>query len=100
MISNRTKFIIAAGAAFLVYTQYQRAKAVVTTKLNPASDQNLVYQGVNAAGEKLTGQTGFSLGSWLYDVMNPNEAERLGLSEPGDRDSQRQDNRNNESIAE
>lgn len=39
-----------AGAAY-VYSQREKIKQVVTEDLNPASDQNVVYQGVtNAVG--------------------------------------------------
>ena len=47
------------------------AAAAVGRSVNPASDQNLIYRGVNAVGGAVTGDGDFSLGSWLYDVMNP-----------------------------
>ena len=37
---------------------------------NPASDQNVIYGGVNTLGAKVTGDTSFSLGSWIYDLVN------------------------------
>lgn len=51
------------------------AKQVVTQDLNPASDKNIAYRGVNAAGAALTGNASFSLGSWLYDVMHPSQLD-------------------------
>lgn len=45
----------------------------VQTSFNPASDQNLIYRGVNAIGGAATGSNDFSLGSWLYDVFNTPE---------------------------
>lgn len=38
--------------------------------VKPTSDQNMIYQGVNKVGEKLTGDKGFSLGGWIYDVTH------------------------------
>lgn len=49
----------------------ETAKDVVKKDLNPTSDKNLAYRGVNAVGEAITGDQNFSLGSWLYDVFNP-----------------------------
>lgn len=43
--------------------------------INPASDQNLAYRGVNAVGAAVTGSESFSLGSWLYEVFNPNQPD-------------------------
>lgn len=39
--------------------------------VNPTSDQNLAYRGVNAVGAAVSGDPSWSLGSWLYDVFNP-----------------------------
>lgn len=43
----------------------------VSTTINPASDQNIVYRGVNAVGGAISGDDSWSLGSWIYDVFNP-----------------------------
>jgi hypothetical protein len=61
-----------AGAAFS--NGVSSAADFVGTRLNPASDQNLMYGGVNAVGGAITGTSDFSLGSWLYDVINPEPA--------------------------
>jgi len=42
----------------------------IGTAVNPLSDQNLAYRGVNAAGAAVSGDKSFSLGSWLYDVFH------------------------------
>lgn len=46
------------------------AKVLVTEKLNPASDKNIVYDGVNAALQAVTGQKNQTLGGWIYDVTH------------------------------
>lgn len=43
---------------------------VASTKLNPVSDQNVAYQGVNSIGAWLSGNNKFDLGSSVYDVTH------------------------------
>lgn len=45
-------------------------KKVVTEDLNPVSDKNLAYTAVNSVGSSLTGDSSFSLGSWIYDKLH------------------------------
>jgi hypothetical protein len=45
------------------------AKAPINV-VNPASDQNIIYKGVNGVGSYITGDKDFSLGGWLYGVFN------------------------------
>lgn len=47
------------------------AAGAVGDAVDPTSDTNLAYRGVNRVGEVLTGDPSFSLGSWLYDKYNP-----------------------------
>lgn len=56
---------IIAGGLLLLYL-LKRGEDIVTTKLNPASTQNLAYAGVNALGSAATGDSSFNLGSWIY----------------------------------
>lgn len=71
------KYVAAAaviGAAYLVYKASQGAQAVkeiITEDLNPTSDKNVVYKGVNAVGASVTGDQGFTLGGWLFCKFNP-----------------------------
>ena len=46
------------------------AEEVVTEDLNPVSDQNLAYRGVNGIGAALTGEEDFRLGRWIYDITH------------------------------
>lgn len=54
------------------------AASAVGQAVNPTSDQNLAYRGVNAVGEAVTGDASFSLGAWLFEAFNPGavQAER------------------------
>lgn len=74
-------FAILAGVAvagFLAYKIYSGASKTleagakfVTEDINPASDQNLIYRGLN----ELTGgdNADSSLGTRIYDFFHPNE---------------------------
>ena len=65
-------YIIAAGGLAFWYLKNQAGEVIeaVGTAVNPASQDNLVNQGVSAIGEVITGEEGFSLGSALYDLFN------------------------------
>lgn len=45
----------------------------VVNAVNPASDQNLIYRGVNAIGSAATGSNDWSLGGAIYDWTHPDE---------------------------
>jgi hypothetical protein len=72
-----TVFGVVAVSAVLYYVATKvveklgGAAGSVANSVNPTSDKNLVYRGVNQVGEVLTGDASFSLGSWLYDKFNP-----------------------------
>ncbi len=62
---------IAAGLAWLLFGDaIKRALAATADAVNPASDQNLAYRGVNAVGAAISGRDSFSLGSWVYDLFH------------------------------
>lgn len=48
--------------------------AAVVDSVNPASDNNLVYSGVNSVGKVISGDKDFTLGGWIYDFTHPNQA--------------------------
>jgi len=77
---------IAAGVVLVAgwYVKRQAGEALdkVGQAVNPTSDQNLAYKGVNSVGEALTGDDAFSLGSWLYDLTHPNEGKDLTAPVP------------------
>lgn len=67
--------VVAIGAAYLLARKagatVSDAAAAVGTAVNPVSDQNLAYKGVNAVGSAVTGDQSFSLGGWIYDLTHP-----------------------------
>jgi len=74
--ADRSALMIAAGAALGLYlvTRLQAAGAVVGTKLNPASRENLIYDDViGGLGRSVSGDSSWSLGGWLYDLTHPTE---------------------------
>jgi hypothetical protein len=53
---------------------------VVTEDLNPASDKNVVYRGVNSIGTQITQDSSFNLGNKLWEWFNPAQvAKEKGL---------------------
>ena len=42
----------------------------VPAALNPASDKNLAYTGVNAVGQTVSGDDSWTLGGWIYDITH------------------------------
>lgn len=67
--------LVVAGAVvyFLFGSKLKAAAAAVGTAVNPTSDRNLAYRGVNAVGAAITGRDSFSLGSWIYDKVHGDE---------------------------
>lgn len=49
----------------------QAVGKVAATKLNPYSGSNVLYDNViGGAGRAVSGDSGWTLGGWLYDVIN------------------------------
>lgn len=73
-----------SAAAGSVGTSIAAVAEDAVNAINPASDQNLAYRGVNAIGSAVTGDNSFSLGSWLYDKFNadPLAASSTPLTAP------------------
>lgn len=66
---DRRLMLIGTGTALLAlaWLVYRRGLSAI----NPASDDNIVYAGVNAAGEALTGAQDWNLGAAIYDMTTP-----------------------------
>lgn len=65
---------LAVGALAVGLYLFKRNAGAMLNAVNPTSDSNLAYKGVNAVGDQLDdGQDNdsFSLGSWLYDMTHP-----------------------------
>lgn len=70
--------LIAVAAVYAIYNAKKAAgavadtaKQVITKDLNPASDQNLAYRGVNGVGAAVSGDSSWTLGGWIYDITHP-----------------------------
>lgn len=61
---------VASDAAGQAWEGIKDGAATVGGWVNPVSDQNLAYQGVNAVGGALTGEQNWSLGGAVYDWFN------------------------------
>jgi hypothetical protein len=62
---------VASQAAGEAWDSAKTGAATVGGWVNPVSDENLAYRGVNAVGEAVTGNADWSLGSAIYDWINP-----------------------------
>lgn len=70
--------MVAAAAMTLYVLVKQEATAAakaVGRAVDPTSDQNLAYSGVNAVGSAISGDQHWTLGGWLYDVFNPDQMQ-------------------------
>lgn len=76
--------VIAIGAAVAVvglvlYRGIGKVGQVLSEDLNPASDKNLAYRGVNGIGSWLSGDSSWTLGGALFDaVHNPDGSVKEG----------------------
>ncbi|WP_295797418.1 hypothetical protein [uncultured Microbulbifer sp.] len=59
----------AIGGGLFLYAK----RGAIGQALNPTSDQNIAYKGVNAVGSTVTGEDDFSLGVWLYEKTHPEQ---------------------------
>src|SRR5262245_39147956 len=48
--------------------------AAVGRAVNPVSDQNLIYRGIGAVGGAVSGDSSWSLGGAIYDLLHPQDA--------------------------
>lgn len=78
--------VIAGVAIYFVAKKIGGAAAdaaqAVGDAINPTKDTNLAYRGVNAIGAAVSGDDSFSLGSWIYDITHPGEAEAIRSTPP------------------
>lgn len=66
-----------AGAAYLVY----RARNIGDA-LNPASSENIAYQGASSVASTISGQP-VTFGGWLWELLHPGQvAQEAALAAP------------------
>ena len=76
--------LLGLAVMFIVYREVKNnlsaAADFASTKLNPASSENLIYDGlIGGVGRAVTGDEDFSLGGYIYDVTHPGTTD---LSKP------------------
>jgi ABC-type uncharacterized transport system permease subunit len=71
---NWKTILAVTGAGIVVYLFFKReagaALKAVGQAVNPVSDKNLAYQGVNAVGSAITGDKAWTLGGAIYDLFH------------------------------
>lgn len=74
-----TVAVLALGAVWyaskMAAESAQSAAGAVIDALNPVSDKNLAYRGVNSVGGVIAGNPTWSLGSATYELMHPWDAD-------------------------
>jgi len=69
-----------AVAAYWIGTKVSAGAGSVAQAVNPTSDRNLAYRGVNSIGQSVTGDGYWNLGGWLYDVTHPGIQTQIAAS--------------------
>ena len=67
-MTTRDYITIGIGLAglYIAWKGTQVVKSTIAEDLNPASDKNIIYRGVNALGQAVTGDDSWALGTSLY----------------------------------
>jgi hypothetical protein len=65
-----TQVAVGVGVALVVAWVLNRTAKAAGAAINPTDRDNLAYRGVNAVGEAVSGERGWTLGGWLYDVTH------------------------------
>jgi len=68
--------LVAIGAGVYLYTKHEATKAAqaVGTAVNPTSRDNLANRAVSGVGAAVSGDSNFSLGTWLWEALHPGQA--------------------------
>lgn len=69
--------VVAALAAWLLVRRAMAPGGVLTNgTFNPASTNNLAYRGANSVAQALTGDAGATVGTSVFEWLNPGAVER------------------------
>lgn len=78
---NEKTLLIAAGIVVVAIWYSRRQIETVAAAVNPVSADNVFNQAVTATGAAVSGDPGWTLGGWVYDLghdSDTNEANPLG----------------------
>jgi hypothetical protein len=74
---NPTTVAAITAAGIVVYMLLKEEAAAVVgavgDAIDPTNPNNIFHSGVNAVGENISGQKGWSLGGWIYDITHEQE---------------------------
>lgn len=74
ILTNKQFLIVGAVAAVAAYFIYKKGTKLVTETFNPASDRNVVYDGVvGGIGRAISDDEHWSLGTWIYDITHSDD---------------------------
>lgn len=73
--------VVLGGFAYLGAKKTRETAGEVGEAINPLNNDNVFASGVDAVGARLSGEANWSLGGWIYDVVNGSPAEQLQRAE-------------------
>lgn len=76
LTNSQMLMILVAGGLLLWYTKNKAGEAVlaVGNAVNPVNPDNIFNSGVNAIGSSISGDSEWTLGTWIYDVTHKDES--------------------------
>jgi len=74
-LTNQQWAMLIGAGAFVVWGWWPNIREALD-KINPASRNNVVYEGVNKAGAGASGNDDFALGVWAYNSTHDAQGNR------------------------
>jgi len=68
--------VVAGIGVFMLKRTISDGAAAAAQSINPVNNDNIFNQGVAAVGQKISGNENWSLGGWIYDVVNGTPEEQ------------------------
>ncbi|WP_286269520.1 hypothetical protein [Thalassotalea hakodatensis] len=77
--------VAAVGGVVLYYGEKKAraAAAAVGDAVNPINDDNVFASGVDAVGAKVTGNSNFKLGGWIYEQIHGSSLDQINNAQTG-----------------
>lgn len=74
--------VVGIASVYLIKDSVGNAAADVGQAVNPLNPDNVFASGVDAIGANLSGNENWSLGGWIYDIVNPKTTKDIWTNNP------------------